>query len=509
MNYYKDIIYRLRAGESERSISRDLSLSRPTVHKYKEKAEMEGYLTAKEMPREDELAENLGPTPKPPKMISSLEDYRETVQKYVDQEIEMTAILQRLREQHGYQGSYSAVRRFVHQLRPSEVEAFVRVHREPGEEMQVDFGSVGNLYDPISGKIRPAYAFVATLSYSRHQYAELVFDQKISTWLNLHQHCFEFLGGVPQRIVLDNLKAGVILAAITDPILGEAYRDMARHFRFIASPNKPRTPQHKGKVENGVHYLKRNFMAGQEFVDIQTANRHLKTWIMEIAGARDHGTTHQAPYAVFQEYEQAALTPLPEAPFTLSEIRMSKVHSDCHIVVDQGYYSVPYVLVGKEVEVHIHERILEIYSDHKLIRTHLKAVHKGQWRTEMEDYPPYKAEYLTKTPAYCRQSASRIGPNTLKVVQELLADDTLDRLRSVQAILGLEKSVGGTRLEAACKRAFHFGDFRYRRIKEILNAALDKEPLPECAPAGLSKKSFTHARNPADFFEQGSGSPTC
>jgi hypothetical protein len=300
--------------------------------------------------------------------------------------------------------------------------------------------------------------------------------------------------------VLDNLKAGVIKALIIDPVLGETYRRLAQHYGFIASPNKPRTPRHKGKVENGVHYLQRNFMAGQQFVDLPSANQHLQVWITETAGARIHGTTQQVPLVVFRAVEQEALLSLPAEPFTLCEIRTAKVHPDCHIVVDNSYYSVSYLQVGREVEVHIHERVVEIYTGQELIRTHLRSNYKGQWRTEMEDYPPYKAEYLTQTPAYCRQEAARIGPSTLQVVEDLLSDKVLERLRSVQAILQLEKSVGSVRLEAACKRALYFGDGHYRRIKEILNAALDKDPLPELVQPLSFQQEFTFARKPQEFF---------
>ena len=500
MNYYKDIIYRLRAGESERQISRDLGISRPTVHKYQQKAQKEGFLNEGEMPEERNVQESFGPAPHPPKTPSSVEPYREVVQRFVDQGLEMAAIFQRLKEQHQYRGSYSAVRRYVPHLKPQEVKAYVRVHCEPGEEMQVDFGNVGDLFDPKTGKVRPAYGFVATLSHSRHQYAELVFDQKIATWIGLHQRAFRYFGGVPKRVVLDNLKAGVIKALVIDPVLGETYRRLAQHYGFIASPNKPRTARHKGKVESGVHYLQRNFMAGQQFVDLPSANQHLQVWIKETAGARVHGTTQQVPLVVFREVEQEALRPLPVEPFTLCEIRTAKVHPDCHIVVDNSYYSVSYLLVGKEVEVHIHERVVEIYAGQELIRTHLRSNRKGQWRTEMEDYPPYKAEYLTKTPAYCRQVAFRMGPSTLQVVEDLLSDKVLERLRSVQAILQLEKSVGSVRLEAACKRALYFGDGHYRRIKEILNAALDKDPLPEPVQPLPLQQEFTFARKPQEFF---------
>ena len=194
---------------------------------------------------------------------------------------------------------------------------------------------------------------------------------------------------------------------------------------------------------------------------------------METAGVRDHGSTHQAPLKLFHEVEKEMLQPLPAEAFELLEIRVAKVHSDCHIVVNGSFYSVAYRLVGEEVEVHVLERVVEIYYQNELVRTHLRAHHKGQWRTEMDDYPPYKAQYLLKTPQYCLDVSRRIGSNTHAVVEHLLGDRPLDRLRSVQAILALADSVGETRLEAACARAIYFGDPHYRRIKDILNAALD------------------------------------
>jgi transposase len=502
MNIYTEIIYRLREKESERSISRDLGISRPTVHKYKLKALLEGYLDSqKELPEREEIAKSLGPDPQPPKTPSTVEGYQEAVQKYLKQGLEMTAIFQRLRDDYGYQGSYSSVRRFVHHVRPEEKEAYVRVHSEPGEELQVDFGSIGLIYDPKAGKMRKGHVFVATLGYSRHQYAEIVCDQKTSTWLGLHQRALAFFGGVPRRVVLDNLKAAVVKALVLDPILGEAYRKLAQHYHFLISPNRPGTPRHKGKVENGVNYVKRNFFAGQEFVDLERANLRLKAWVMETAGVREHGTTHQAPLKLFRETEQAALQALPAESFDLHAILMAKVHSDCHIVVDGSFYSVFHTLVGSEVEVHVHERVVEIYAHHELVRTHRRATQKGQWRTEMEDYPPSKAQYLLKTPQFCLKLALRMGSHTHQVVEHLLADRPLDRLRSVQAILGLAESVGQNRLEAACRRALYYGDPHYRRIKDILNAALDREPLPDQVVAAPTQQSFAFSRKPREFFE--------
>jgi len=500
MNHLRELIYRLRAGESQRRIAKDLNMSRTTVSKYRKWAEEQGCLDATHpLPDDVTLAAAFGEPPQPSRATSSVEPYREVVQAWVEQGVEMVAIWQHLQDDYQYSGSYSSVRRFVNSMRPTDPAVFVRVHTAPGEEAQVDFGAVGQLYDPHSDRLRRAYVFVATLCYSRHQYAELVFDQKTATWTALHRRAFESWGGVPKRIVPDNLKAAVIKALVHDPILGEAYRRMAQHYGFVISPTRPRTPRHKGKVESGVHYVQRNFMAGREFLDIHSANQHLRTWVQERAGTREHGTTHKAPLHLFNKHEQGALLTLPEEPFTLCEVRLVTVHPDCHVRINKSYYSVPYAYVGRKLDAYISERIVEIYQGTALVATHERSLQPGGWHTRLEHYPKNKAAYLERTPAYCRQVATRLGEATVQVVEALLGDRPLYRLRSVQAILRLEETVGAERLEAACARALHFDDPSYRRVKAILNAALDREPLPEQAPA-VPEQKHLFARAGDEFF---------
>jgi transposase len=500
MNHIQDIVRRLQLGESERRIAQDMQIARGTVHKYREIAKKKGYLEETDTPPSDnELKEALGPGVQAPRQVSQVEPYREAIQDWLKQGVEMTAIWQRLQENYGFKGGYSSIRRFVHRLEPPEPEAFARVHTDPGEDLQVDFGSVGQLYDPANKRLRTAYVFVATLGYSRHQYAELVFDQKVATWIALHKRAFSYFGGVPKRVIPDNLKAAVMKALVYDPILGEAYRRLALHYGFLISPTIPHTPRHKGKVENGVHYVQRNFMAGQEFLDIHVGNLHLRDWIVNTAGVRKHGTTGEAPLKLFNEMEKASLQPLPAEPFQLLEIHTVKVHPDCHVVIAGSFYSVLYGYVGQQLAAHVSENFVELYKGQELVSTHPRATRPGQWHTRVEDYPPAKAAYLIRTPDYCRKLGAKIGPSTQNVVEQLLADRPLDRLRSVQAILRLEESVGSKRLEAACARAAYFGDVRYRQIKLILNAALDREPLPEAQP---SQPALSHAfaRSGEEFF---------
>jgi hypothetical protein len=253
-------------------------------------------------------------------------------------------------------------------------------------------------------------------------------------------------------------------------------------------------------VESGVHYVQRNFMAGREFLDIHTANERLRTWVRERAGTRDHGTTHKAPLSLFNEHEKDALLALPEDPFTLREVKPVKVHPDCHVRVDKSYYSVPYIHVGQKLDAYVGERIVEIYQGIELVATHERSLQPGEWHTRLEHYPEHKAAYLERTPAYCRQVAARLGTATSQVVKTLLGDRPLYRLRSVQAILRMEETVGAERLEAACARALYFGDPSYRRIKAILNAALDRESLPQKAP-DVSDQKHTFARSSDEFFD--------
>lgn len=218
----------------------------------------------------------------------------------------------------------------------------------------------------------------------------------------------------------------------------------------------------------------------------------------ERAGTRDHGTTHLAPLVLF-EREQQHLLPLPATAFELTEIRLATVHRDCHVAIDGSYYSAPYTYVGQRVEAYLFERVVQLYSGVALLTTHVRATSKGTWRTNRDHYPPEKAAYLEKTPQFCRTIARRIGPSTFTVVDTMLAERPLDRLRSVQAILRLTESVGKSRLEAACTRALHFGDVRYHRIKDILNAALDQQPLPE-SPVRPVQMTFRFTRTSDEFF---------
>ena len=194
----RELLRHIQRTESDRAVARETGAHRRTVLRYRHWAQAHHLLDGPLPPLEalQALLVRTGNPAPPPQMVSTLEPYRELVTRLHAEGVEGTAIWQRVRER-GYGGSLSAVYRFVHHLTPPRPEATVRVERAPGEEAQVDFGFAGRMADPETGVLRRTWVFVMTLSWSRYQYAEFVFDQSIATWLRLHRHALEFVGGVP------------------------------------------------------------------------------------------------------------------------------------------------------------------------------------------------------------------------------------------------------------------------------------------------------------------------
>ncbi len=428
--------------------------------------------------------------PPPPQVVSSVEPYRSLVSQLRTEGVEIAAIWQRLKER-GYTGSYAAVYRFVRTMDTRQPTVTVRVEGLPGEEAQVDFGSAKQLLDPTTGRLRTAWAFVMTLSWSRHQYVEFVFDQKVETWLALHSHAFTFFGGVPTRIVLDNLKAGITKACWDDPHIQHAYRECAEHYGFLIAPCRPRTPQHKGKVEQGgVHYVKRNFLGGRAPTTLTQANGDVRQWCVTTAGQRIHGTTREAPLARFTQTEQARLQPLPMTPYDLAVWKRATVYRDCYVTFDNAYYSVPFRLVGQAVHVCGGSQTVRIYTlDYQLVATHSRAQQPGERHTHPAHLPPEKVAGLLLTRPTVVAAAADLGPATQTVVQTLLDDPVVDRLRTAGRVLQLRDRYGDVALEAACARALHYDDARYATIKRILQEGLALEPLLD-APAEIPARTF-------------------
>jgi transposase len=480
------LLLHIRANPSDRGVAQEMGVDRRTVKRYRRWAAGQGLLQGPLPPLEDlhPLITETLEGPPPPQNLSSVEPYRELVIRLRQEGSEVAAIRERLKER-GYTGSYSSVYRFVRTLDSRWPEVTVRVERQPGEEAQVDFGYAGRMLDQDTGVWRRAWAFVMILSFSRHQYVEFVWDQKVSTWLKLHRHAFEFFGGVPERVVIDNLKAGITRASFEDPQVQYAYHELAEHYGFRISPCRPRTPQHKGKVEQGgVHYVKRNFLGGREPTTLQQATADVRVWCLSTAGQRVHGTTREQPLARFEEIEKDRLRLLPTTPYDLAVWKVARLQRDCHITFDQAYYSAPFRLVSQDLWVRGGSDTVRIYTlDYQLVATHQRAQRPGERMTHPAHLPPEKLPGLLLDRQSCQVTAADIGPATSQVVQALLEDPVVDRLTTAGRLLRLRERFGDQRLEAACQRAWHFGDPTYKTVKGILHKGLEKEELLTLSPA--------------------------
>jgi transposase len=497
-----EVLRLIQLQKSDRAIAGTLDINRKTVGKYRTWAASQGLLAQRALPSREELHRRLAetwPSALPPQNVSSVAPFRDVIAELREQGVEVAAIFQRLQDEHQYVGSYSSVWRFVSRLEPPRPDVVVRIEVKAGEEAQVDFGDAGQLLDPQSGKLRAAWAFVMTLSWSRHQYVEFVFDQKVATWLLCHRHAFEYFGGVPERVVVDNLKAAIVRAAWDAPEVQRAYRECAEHYGFLIAPCRPRTPEHKGKVEQGgVHYVKRNFLAGRKPNAVGDANQAVLQWCEQVAGQRIHGTTKQQPLLRFRKVEQAALRPLPGTPYEPSAWKHVKLHRDCYVVFEQAFYSAPYSLVGQSLWLRAGARTVELYNTaYQRVAIHDRATAPGQRLTRIEHLPPTKVPGLLLNRPLCQAQATAIGPWTAVVVEALLAHRPEDRLRTAGRLLRLADRFTPQRLEAACACAQTYGDADYVTVKRILEEDLDQQPVAVAWPTATAPCTF--ARAAAEF----------
>lgn len=517
MDRLRELVRLHRLGAGAREVARLLGISPMTERAYRRAIEAAGLLAggAEEIPDLEELkvaVEAQRPRRRPPQQLSSLEPYRERILSLRQDGLGPRACYDRLRlEDASFAegATYSSVKRLYRALRREEgvrpEDVAIPVVTRAGEVAQVDFGYIGRLYDPRAGLLRKAWVFVMVLGHSRHQFARVVFDQTVETWLALHCEAFDFFGGVVRTIVPDNLKAAVIRAAFlpSEPTsLNRSYRELARHYGFKVDPAPPYAPKKKGKAESDVKYAKGSVLKGRDGDDVDLVNADLDRWVVEIAGTRMHGTTGKKPLEVFEQEEKAALLPLPQKRFEQVVWKEATVHQDSHVLFERRMYSVPWRLIGKKVWLRATPSTVGIYWDDARVATHERR--GSEQRSTVEAHlPEHRADLRHRSRSFWEERAGRIGPETAAYVKALFdADDVLSMLRPVQAVVTHLEKFPKERAEAACRRASFFGTFGYGPLKNILARALDLEPLPvAAAPSDSPRESFRFARCATELLD--------
>lgn len=394
-----------------------------------------------------------------------LDGYKEKILEWLEKEnLNGLRVYEKLQGE-GVKVGYSTVKNYIARIKKRQ-NIFVRIHSKAGEEAQVDFGYAG-LTTTKEGKKKRTWVFNMRLSYSRMDYYEKVYDQRVETFIRCHINAFKYFGGVPEYVKIDNLKAAILEANFYAPIYQEMYKMFAEYYGFKSIPCRVRKPNDKGKVESGIKYVKNNFFLGREFKNGDDLDWQLKNWLNNKCNERVHGTTRKIPFEVFEQEEKSKLKELPIEEFKMSEVGIRKVYHDCHIYVGYNYYSVPFEYVGKEVNIEITDKLLKVFYRNKEIAVHPKQEGRGNFCTNESHYPKYKMYSSTEYQEIYQAKMADIGPYSEQLFFVVVKEHPQDWGRTIKGILSLVKEYGKKVVELSCKRAICYQVHDYRIIKNI------------------------------------------
>ncbi len=302
-------------------------------------------------------------------------------------------IFQRLGEA-GYAGGLTIVKDYVHRIRPRHQEAFLKLDFAAGECAQVDWGEYGTI--AVGSMRRRLSFFLMVLCYSRRMYLEFTVSQTMEFFLACHENAFAAFAGVPARIVVDNLKSAVLQRLVgVAPVFNAKYLDFSRHWGFEITACNVRSGNEKGRVENGVGYVKKNFLAGLELAEFAAMQPAATLWVDTVANVRIHGATHQRPIDRFED-ERALLRRLNPAGFDLARVCTRRASKQFRVPFDANHYSVPARYAGQRLTLKAYADRVCIYDADQLIARHRRSMDRHQ---DIED-PEHAQQLLVQ-----RQSA--------------------------------------------------------------------------------------------------------
>jgi transposase len=391
-----------------------------------------------------------------------------------------------------------------------QLEVALRQEHRAGEKLFSDYsGDSLRLTDPHTGEVRDAPVFVAVLGASNYTYAEAAPDMTLPHWIGAHIRALEYLGGAPQIIVPDNTRTAVLRPDRYEPDVHPAFADMAAHYGTVIIPARVRKPRDKAKVEAGVLVVERWIIAAlrkRTFFSLAEMNLALRELLARINGRVCKGF-NASRRELFERLDRPALRPLPGTRYEFLEWKSAKVGIDYHISVDKHCYSVPYQLVGQQVEVRLSAGTVEVLYRHRRVASHLRSTKVGGFTTCPEHMPKSHQRYLEWTPSRMVRWAHRTGPQTAALVERLLTAKPHPEMgyRSCLGLIRLGKQYSPARLEAACARALCINALSYRNVKSILQHGLD-QAAPPSPQRALPLPEHANLRG-RDYYQQ-EGVPT-
>jgi len=385
-----------------------------------------------------------------------------------------TQIFQQIREQ-GFDGQYTIVKAYVRKVRPTKHKAFLKLSFAPGECAQVDWGSYGSVN--VGNTRRRLSFFVMVLCYSRMMYVEFTVSQTMEHFLGCHQNAFECFGKVPSKIMVDNLKSAVLKRIVGQaPVFNPKYLDFANHYGFTIAACNVGKGNEKGRVENGVGYVKKNLLAGLDIPDLAAIHPAAKDWLDTVANVRIHGETREKPVIRFEK-ERAYLNPLPRHRFDIATVSQVRASRQFRVVVDTNRYSVPAEYAGCPLTLKTYPDRICLYSDNKLIARHARSYHRHQ---DIEDPDHPRQLLIWRKKAREQKIIQRflsLSPKAERYYQNL-QQRRMNLFHHIQKIVALSEIYGPEAVARALEDAFTFQAFSCEYIVNLLEQRSRRLPEP-------------------------------
>jgi len=497
------------AGLSNRAASRSLQISSSAVSKVMTRARRTGltWEAAQTLSDEELELKLFGPKQRPGArrpLPDPVKMHTELKKKGVTLELLHLEYL----EQHPDGYRYSAFCDFYRRWRRNQ-RLSLRQDHKAGEKLFVDYsGARPKLVDRKTGEIADAELFVAVLGASNYTYAEASLTQRTRDFIESHVRALEYLGGVPELIISDQLRSGVTVPCRYEPGIQRTYRELSTHYGTVALPARPGKPKDKAKVEAGVQVSQRWILARlrhETFFSLTELNRRIGELLEELNSRPMKVYGGKTRRELFLELDRPVLKPLPPKRFVWGDWKLAKVSIDYHVQLHNHYYSVPYALRGEEVEIRHSINTVEVFCRGKRVASHRRSNRPGRHTTNPEHMPKSHREHSEWSPSRLIRWASGIGSETGRLVVQILngRDHPEQGYRSCLGILRLGKRYGEDRLEAACGRALRLKACSYRHVASMLKHNLDRLPPDELTQDHLFEPiDHQNVRGPEYYTEE-------
>lgn len=382
-----------------------------------------------------------------------------------------------------------------------------QVHRA-GDKAFSDFaGAKFKIIDQATGEVKFAHLFVSSLGASNYTFADVFWDESSQSWCNGQAAAFRYFQGSTAVIVPDNPKAAVNKPSRYEPELNEAFKEMAAHFGSAVIPARIRHPRDKAKVESSVGVATRWIFArlrNREFFSLEELRQAIRP-LLEDLNNRPFKKLPGSRRTAFETIDKPALRPLPDNFYEYFEIHKVTVNFDYHVEFDGHWYSVPYQLVRKTVELRVTASAVEVLHGGKRVASHLRSMTKGGQTTLDIHRPKSHRQYAQRSPERLIDMAAQVGPATKQIIEMAFEERAHPEevYNRCSGILKLGKRLGSDRLEAACQRGLFTGATSYRSIKSILATGLDRRPLPNSEPSNQLRIAHNNIRGASYFTSKG------